>query len=171
MVLTKRNCLPTRSMLLVALFGASVQATAADGDVAAHQAVVLDCVARMEVQTTWDRCRTLMFQPCQTHTVGSGEHLNCLTGLRQAWGRRMQDTLVTVSDRVSSDGKRSLEALLAQWSGYVAQRCTDVGKAKADISEQAARLGCETSETIGLVAELDACLDGRSTAPYCTAAR
>lgn len=166
----KPGCLHARLMLLAAVFVASSHATAAGNDVVAQQDMVLDCVARMEVQTTWDQCRTLMFQPCQTDTVGSSEHVSCLTDLRQAWGRRMQDTFVSVSDRVSDDGKRSLIELLAQWVGYVAQKCTDVGKAKADISEPAARLGCETSETIGLVAELDACLDGRSTAPYCAAA-
>ncbi len=165
----KPDCLNARLMLLAAVFVASLEATAADSDVAVQQDVVLDCVARMEVQTTWDQCRTLMFQPCQTDTVGSSEHLSCLTDLRRAWGNRMQDTFATVLDRVSDDGKRSLDELLAQWLGYVVQKCTDVGKAKANISEQAARLGCETSETIGLVAELDACLDGRSTAPYCVA--
>ena len=167
MLLMKPILLLIRSMMLVAIFTVATQAAGADAEVAAQQTMVLDCVARMEVQTTWDQCRTLMFQPCQTDTVGSSEHLSCLTELRQSWGARMQSTFRAVLDRVSDDGKRSLDELLAQWSGYVVQKCADVGKAKASISEEAARLGCETSETIGLVAELDACLDGRSTAPYC----
>ena len=140
---------------------------AAESEIETHRADVLDCVSRMEVQTTWDQCRTLMFQPCQMAVVGSDGHVACLTEMRNGWSERVQTRFFDISDRLSDDGKRTVAELPKQWLGNVAEKCTIVAQAKAEISAASARQGCETSETIGLVAELEACLDGRSNAPYC----
>ena len=149
---------------LLAVLGPSPMLLAGDKE----RKQVLDCVSRMEVQTTWDQCRRLMFLPCEPHAVGSAQHLACLDEEKLHWTKIRDGFHAAVLERLTSTGGAMLTDLTGQWYGFVGQKCGAVAKEKADISADAARSGCEISEIVGLSAELQACLDGRSTSPYCT---
>ena len=70
--------------------------------------------------------------------------------------------------KLTVDGTVQLTEILGQWFGYVGQKCTQVAAQKANISEDAALLGCEVSEIAGLATEMQSCLRGKSVSPYCT---
>ena len=146
------------------LFGAGA---ASASEIENEQDWVVDCLSRMEVSTSWDECRTGMFQMCQTATVGSAEHLSCLTEQSDKWKVYLQDYTDLLNEKLTSEGALELSMLLGQWFGYVGNKCAAVAESKAEISSEAAGLGCEISEFAGLVTEFHACLDQRSTAPYC----
>lgn len=155
-----------KTFLLIVAFVIGTGAASASG-IENEQDWVIDCLSRMEVSTTWDECRTGMFQMCQTDTVGTPEHLSCLTEQSDKWKVYLQDYTDLLNEKLTSDGALELSRLLGQWFGFVGNKCAAVAESKADISAEAAGLGCEISEFAGLVTEFHACLDQRSTAPYC----
>lgn len=129
---------------------------------------VLGCLAGMEVTTTWDQCRTQMFAPCAGLEVGAADHLACLSEDKAGWQALMTGYQATLRDRLTNGALLDLTGLMGQWTGYVSQKCAEVGEARAEISREAAVLGCEISEIAGLTVEFAACDAGQSTAPYCT---
>ena len=155
---------------IVFITAISTVAPAQSGDASKasdSHATILDCVSRMDVSTTWDQCRRMMFLPCENDAVGSEPHITCLKEEKSSWSSKREHLFDEVNAKLTLEGSASLVDLIGQWIGYVGQKCGDVAKAKADISSEAAQLGCEISENVGLSAELKACLDDRSTAPYC----
>ncbi len=152
------------SVILLLLVAAPAQASEIEND----QDVVLDCVSRIDGGTTWDQCRRLMFLPCEKHEVGSEPHLACLSTERTAWKDYMESYREQLDEKLTAGGSAMLSDLIGQWVGYVSQHCGEVARSKEDISADAARSGCEIAETVGITAEFFACLDGRSTSPYCT---
>lgn len=129
---------------------------------------ILACLDAMGDQTNWDQCRRMMFTPCATHDVGSEPHLTCLADDMAGWEALMAERRSAVTEALTPSGASELGGLMGQWFGYVSQKCAAVGVERAGISEEAATLGCRISELAGLTQELDACLAGASTAPYCT---
>ena len=146
------------------LFGASA---ASAQDTPPGREDVLACVASMDATTTWDQSRTMMFAGCAVHAVGSPPHLTCLRGDRDGWQAVMTARREALVPMLAPQAATELANLMGQWFGFVGNKCAAVGLERADISEAAAVLGCEISEIVGLTAELEACADGRSTAPYC----
>lgn len=132
---------------------------------------VLACVATMEAATTWDQCRTMLFAGCALHPVGSPSHLACLREDRDGWQDVMTSRREALVPVLAPQATVELTTLMGQWFGFVSNKCAAVGIERAQISEAAAVLGCELSETVGLTAELEACADGRSTASYCILAQ
>lgn len=131
------------------------------------QDFVVDCLSRMEAGTTWDQCRTILFSDCKTDTIGSPEHLSCLTTQREDWRVYLNDYTVLLNRKLTTEGSLQLNNLVGQWFGYVGNQCASVAESFKETGPEAARLGCEISEYAGMAAEFAACLDGRSVAPYC----
>ena len=154
-------------VVLQMVSGVQTFAQTAPTDLAKYRADVLDCVSRMEVQTTWAQCRTFMFSVCPTEVVGNEQHLACLSDKRAEWEGEMQAHMAQLSEEITPSGMLALTEIVAGWVSAVSQNCRAVGIARAEISQEAAETGCHISEVVGLTAELNACLDGRSKAPYC----
>lgn len=134
----------------------------------AVQDQVVACLSTMGAQTTWDQCRRGLFEPCAQETVGSEPHLTCLQTQKNDWRLHLDAKTDALNTRLTTEGSGQLTDLLGQWFGYVGNKCTAVAQEKADISADAALLGCEISEFAGLATEFDSCLQGNSTSPYCT---
>lgn len=130
--------------------------------------LVLACLEQMEVTTTWNQCLNLMFQPCVSETVGSDGHVACLSDERVEWGVVAEQLQREVSGAITAKGNTQFAEILGSWTGIIVQNCADVGTSKAATGSESARLGCEISEMVGLSGELAACLEGRSSAEYCT---
>jgi hypothetical protein len=130
--------------------------------------LVLACLEQMDQSTTWNQCLNLMFQPCVGEEVGSDGHVACLTGERTAWGKVAERLQLDVSAAITADGNTQLAEILGSWTGVIVQNCAEVAAAKAATGSESARLGCEITEVVGLSGELAACLEGRSTAEFCT---
>ncbi|WP_180957644.1 hypothetical protein [Neptunicoccus cionae] len=145
-----------------------VVASQAVAEDAAVQARAITCLTGMEQgESSWPECRSLLFQPCAGFVVGAEEHLTCLAEQKAGWQTRLDTTTLTLNDRLTAEGSGQLTDLLGQWFGYVGNKCNAVAQEKADISADAARLGCEISEFAGLSTEFDSCLQGKSLSPYC----
>ena len=152
--------------LSLALILALVPITATAQD-SGNRAETLACVGAMATEADWAVCRTMMFEACAVHEVGSDPHIACLSEDRAAWQSELDATMTSTAAVLTAEGNTELTQLLTQWFGYIGQKCAAVAAERAAISAEAARLGCEISETVGLVAELAACRDGASSAPYC----
>ncbi|MDR6264424.1 hypothetical protein [Roseobacter sp. N2S] len=146
--------------------------TVIQGGGAAAQGSVQDqavaCLSTMGAQTTWDQCRGALFEPCAQDAVGSAPHLACLQVQKTDWRGHLDAKTEVLNARLTPEGSGQLSELLGQWFGFVGNKCSAVAQAKADISADAAMLGCEISEFAGLATEFDSCLQGDSTSPYCT---
>jgi hypothetical protein len=130
--------------------------------------LVLACLEQMEDATTWNQCLNLMFQPCVGEDVGSDGHVTCLNEERTAWSKSVEVLQRDVGAAITAEGNTQLAEILGQWTGVIVQNCQDISLTKAATGQESARLGCEISEIVGLAGELAACLEGRSTAEYCT---
>jgi len=128
---------------------------------------VLACVGGMETDADWATCRAMMFAPCATDEVGNAAHLECLSGEKTAWLARIETDRATLSETLTSDSLGALTDLYGQWIAYVGQKCPAIALQNAATSSEAAQLGCEVSEAVGIASEFNACLEGNSTAPYC----
>lgn len=142
-------------------------AWAETGEIPQAKRVVLTCLDGMETETTWGQCLDILFEPCAVHAVGSKDHVGCLFKERQDWRLVMEEEQVRVLKELTPGGAADLAQIMSQWFGYVGQKCGGVAEEKADISADAAQLGCEISEIVGVTAEFSTCRSGNSTAPYC----
>ncbi|MEM7470820.1 MAG: hypothetical protein AAF340_05655 [Pseudomonadota bacterium] len=154
-----------RSLTLAAMLMAT-PAAAQDLPIADDKVVVLACLEKMEISTTWNQCLDLMFQPCAAETPGTEGHAACLTGVRDDWSGAVQLLQNDVMEVVTTNGANQVLNLIVIWTDFVSQKCDDVAQSRAQGAESA-RLGCEVSELAGLTDEFAACLQGRSTAEYC----
>ena len=127
----------------------------------------LNCVETMQSDEDWNICLGLMFAPCASQEVGSEGHVSCLFDEREAWRTIFDAQFDDLTDRLNATGTTELANLIGQWTGYVANKCNAVAQDKEGAFADAAQYGCEISEYVGVSAELRACKDGLSTAPYC----
>jgi len=155
-----------KRLMLAAALALPVPALAAP-QVTGHQANVVSCLEQMENGTTWGQCVNLMFSPCATLEVGSDDHVACLTTQRDTWRDTKDQLQRDLIPLLTVAGGTEMVNLMGQWSGYVGQKCADVGRQNASTGADAAILGCEISELAGITVEFAACVDQISTAPYC----
>ncbi|MDJ0638745.1 MAG: hypothetical protein QNJ20_07925 [Paracoccaceae bacterium] len=128
---------------------------------------VLDCFASMDTTTEWNTCLNAMFAPCAGEEVGSEPHLSCLTEQRENWRSAKIEAETNVLSRLSEAGMEELSGLMLGWPRFVDDKCKAVAESRAEISYDAAALGCQISELALLTNEMRACLAGRSTEAYC----
>ncbi len=160
----------SRISAVLALLTGPALAESQESVLTQEQTVVLACVERLdaaEQATQWPQCVNLIFAPCAQETVGSAPHLTCLTEERVSWNSAVEGLQAQVMEAVTPEGASTLTDLLDQWTDYVALKCNAVAREKAGISADAAQIGCEVAEMVGLSGEYAACLEGRSTAPFC----
>ncbi len=132
-----------------------------------HHRTAWICTENLGGSTTWPQCLNIIFAECATDEVGSESHLACLDETRQAWSTTVENLQKDVTSSITAEGALELANLRSEWTGYVLQKCQDVAETKPESGREAARLGCSITEMVGLSAELDACLEGRSASPYC----
>jgi len=145
----------------------STPAQASEPLIADDKLLVLGCLEQIDQGTTWGQCVNLMFEPCAAETPGTDGHVACLNGVRGEWSETVRNLQAKVLEVVTIGGQSQIVDLMDLWSKFVVQKCNEVALAKSTGAESA-RLGCEVSEFAGLADEFAACLEGRSTADYCT---
>ena len=128
---------------------------------------VLSCFEGIGAETEWNQCLNLMFAPCAGEDVGSEGHLGCLAQERERWRSAKLAAEKDVLDRLTEDGMTELSGLMLAWPKFVEDKCNAVAEARAQISADAANLGCQISELALLTNEMTACLNGQSTEEYC----
>lgn len=138
--------------------------------VAAEETVqdqVLACFAGIGASTEWNTCLSIMFAPCADKDVGSEKHLACLIQQREDWRLAKRTVEAGVLKALSDTGMEELSGLMLAWPKFVEDKCSAVAEGRADISYDAAQLGCQISEFALMTNELTACLEGRSIEAYC----
>lgn len=128
---------------------------------------VLSCFDRIGVETEWNQCLSIMFAPCAAEEVGSRAHVGCLAQEREDWRLAKIEAETGVLERLTDEGMTELSGLMVAWPQFVEDKCKAVAESRADISYEAAALGCQISELALMTNEMTACLDGRSTEEYC----
>jgi hypothetical protein len=128
---------------------------------------VLSCFSEMGFTTEWNECLNRMFAPCATQKVGSDGHIACLMQEREDWRAAKFEAETGVLERLTEEGMAELSGLMLAWPEFVEDKCNAVAESRAEISADAANLGCQISELALLTNEMTACLDGRSTEAYC----
>ena len=132
-----------------------------------NQDLVLSCLAQIGEETSWQECRGMIFAPCQEHAVGTDTHSACLLKQKMDWETEMIETQEILLEKLTLSGNSMLGELMGNWFSYREAKCNEVAQARPDV-EKSAKLGCEVAEIAGITAEFEACLEGRSTTPYCT---
>ncbi|MEM7440705.1 MAG: hypothetical protein AAF393_13980 [Pseudomonadota bacterium] len=127
---------------------------------------VVTCLSTMQTDEEWAACRATMFSRCPTETVGSPEHVACLTEESKGWEEYLDVRNDALVGKLASAAQVELANLRGQWRGYVANKCSAVAASNPDVGE-AAQLGCQISEIAGFAAELAYCEAGFSKEPYC----
>ncbi|WP_420862900.1 hypothetical protein [Algirhabdus cladophorae] len=155
-----------KRMILAAALAFAMPAHAAPG-LTEHQTMVVGCLEQMENGTTWGQCVNLMFSPCAAEAVGSDGHVACLTTQRDSWRETKDGLQRALIPLLTVAGGTEMVNLMGQWTGYVGQKCAEVGRQNTTTGAEAAVLGCEISELSGITVEFAACHDQISTAPYC----
>lgn len=128
---------------------------------------VLSCFEGLGAETEWNQCLNLMFAPCAGEEVGSEGHLGCLAEEREGWRSAKLAVEKQVVEGLTEDGMAEFSGLMLAWPKFVEDKCNAVAQSRAQISSDAANLGCQISELALLTNEMTACLDGRSTEDYC----
>lgn len=141
--------------------------TPANAQPITNQKLVLNCLALINDTTSWEECRGMMFAPCGEHPVGTDTHGACLLKQKMDWENQMADLQETLVEKLTLSGNSMLAELMGNWFAYREARCSEVAAARPG-AEKSAKLGCEVAEIAGISAEFEACLEGRSTTPYCT---
>ncbi len=149
--------------VLVLLFGLPVVVTAEDN----LQDQVLNCLAEVGARTDWNTCLNTMFAPCAGQEIGSEGHLTCLKTEREDWRLAKSAAEGALVDRLSKAGMQELSGLMLAWPKFVDTKCTAVAEGRADISYDAAQLGCQIAEIALMTNEFTACVEERSVEDYC----
>lgn len=155
---------PVRLVMVAAVFG--LFQTSAQAQPITNQTLVLNCLAQIGEETSWQECRGMIFAPCQEHAVGSDTHSACLLKQKTDWQNEMSNQQEELVEKLTLSGNSMLAELMGNWFTYREARCNDVAAARPQAGKSA-RLGCEVTEIAGITAEFQACLEGRSTTPYC----
>lgn len=152
-----------RTLLILLLLGI----TPAKAQPITNQTLVLNCLAQIGEETSWQQCRGMIFAPCQEHTVGTDTHSVCLLKQKTDWETEMADQQEMLVEKLTLSGNSMLAELMGNWFSYREARCNEVASTRPEAGKSA-KLGCEVAEIAGITAEFQACLEGRSTTPYCT---
>lgn len=152
-----------RAILILLLLGI----TPVSAQPITNQKLVLKCLAQLGEETSWQQCRGMIFAPCQEHTVGTDTHGACLLKQKTDWETEMSNHQEVLVEKLTLSGNSMLAELMGNWFSYREARCNEVAEARPE-AEKSAKLGCEVAEIAGITAEFQACLEGRSTTPYCT---
>jgi len=132
-----------------------------------NQTLVLNCLAQIGEETSWEQCRGMMFAPCGEHKVGTDTHSACLLKQKTDWETEMSNQQEVLVEKLTPSGNSMLAELMGNWFSYREARCNEVAEARPEAGKSA-KLGCEVTEIAGITAEFQACIEGRSTTPYCT---
>ena len=132
-----------------------------------RQSQTVACSSTMDNGTTWEQCRTMMFEPCAELELGSAPHLACLKEQKADWKTHLDANITKLNSSLSMDGAAQLTELLVSWNDYLGKKCDAVAKSRTGAGQEAAYVGCEISEYAGVAAEFDTCLSGKSQQPYC----
>jgi len=151
---------------LLITFAFMIAVPASNAQPITNQDLVLDCLARIGDETSWQECRGMMFAPCQEHKLGTDTHAACLTGEKNGWESKISDFQEELVSKLTKTGNKILAELMSNWVEFRDARCSEVAASNAS-AEKSVRLGCEITEIAGLTAEFQACLEGRSTTQYC----
>ena len=151
-------------LCLCIAFGTAGTAAATEETV---QDQVLSCFAGIGAVTEWNTCLNKMFAPCADKSVGSEKHLACLIQQREDWRLAKRTAETGVLKALNDTGMEELSGLMLAWPKFVEDKCTAVAEGRADISYDAAQLGCQISEFALMTNELTACMEGRSVEAYC----
>lgn len=151
--------------ILIALFVMGVSQASAQP--VTNQDLVLSCLAQIGEETSWQECRGMMFAPCQEHTVGTDTHSACLLKQKTDWEAEMTGIQEVLVEKLTISGNSMLGELMGNWVSFREARCSEVAQERPEVGKSA-KLGCEVAEIAGITAEFEACLEGRSTTPYCT---
>jgi len=128
---------------------------------------VLSCVSDLKSDADWVRCNRMIQQPCAGEKYGSTEHLTCLEALHSSWSEYLDAARESTIPILVRDGQEGLGEFAASWSGMAKNRCTALAEYQQEVSPGIARIQCELSEIVGFSAELAACRNGLSDAPFC----
>lgn len=150
---------------VVLVISAIVLATIVRADT--PQRDVLDCFDKIGAETEWNQCLSIMFSPCAGEEIGSRAHVGCLAQEREDWRLAKIEAETGVLARLTDEGMTELSGLMVAWPQFVEDKCNAVAETRADISFEAAALGCQISELALMTNEMTACLAGRSTEDYC----
>lgn len=145
---------------------ASMLAPPVQAEITPAQGQVLSCLEALDQGTSWNQCLNLIFAPCADHTVGAAAHLDCLRGEQAEWENAMDDQRLALLRVLTPTGAADLGRALGQWVPYVTEKCETIA-ASRPAAPDAARLGCQITETVGVTGEFVACREGRSLVPYC----
>jgi len=132
-----------------------------------RQAQIVACLSTMDKGTTWEQCRTMMFEPCAEMKLGSAPHLACLKDQKADWKMHLDGNITKLNSSLSMDGAAQLTELLVSWNDYLGKKCAAVANSRSGAGQEAAYTGCEISGYAGVAAEFDTCLSGKSLQPYC----
>lgn len=131
------------------------------------QEQVIDCLGEVGTTSTWNSCLNVMFAPCGGMIIGSEEHIACLIQQRDDWRIERIGMETQVLRSLSEEGKTELGSLMLAWPKFVEDKCKVVAESRADVSYNAAFLGCQISEIALFTNELTACHEDRSIEDYC----
>ena len=134
---------------------------------ASVQDEVLECLANIGSGTDWNTCLKAMFAPCAMEKIGSDPHLECLSTERADWRAAKNSAEASIVDDLTNAGMEELSGLMLAWPKFVDNKCTAVAEGRADISYDAAQIGCQIAEIALMTNELTACAEGRSVEDYC----
>lgn len=153
----------TVASVALAAFTGAAQASETE----TRQTQTVACLSKMDAGTTWEDCRTMMFEPCAGQELGSAPHLACLKEQKADWRVHLDANITKLNSNLSMDGAAQLTELLVSWNDYLGKKCEAVAQSRTGAGQEAAYVGCEISEYAGVAAEFDTCLSGKSLQPYC----
>lgn len=153
--------------LISAILLSCIASLSAHAQPITNQTLVLNCLAQIGEETSWQECRGMIFAPCQEHKVGTDTHSACLLKQKTDWENEMSNQQEVLVEKLTLSGNSMLAELMGNWFSYREARCSEVAQARPEAGKSA-KLGCEVAEIAGITAEFQACLEGRSTTPYCT---
>ena len=156
-----------RLLIKSAVFFAAFTGTAHASETETRQTQTVACISKMDNGTTWEDCRSMMFEPCAGQELGGVPHLACLKEQKAEWKTHLDSNITKLNSTLSMDGAAQLTELLVSWNDYLGKKCDAVAKSRAGAEQEAAFVGCEISEYAGVAAEFDTCLSGKSLQPYC----
>lgn len=156
-----------RLLIKSAVFFAALTGTAHASETETRQTQTVACISKMDNGTTWEDCRSMMFEPCAGQELGGVPHLACLKEQKAEWKTHLDSNITKLNSTLSMDGAAQLTELLVSWNDYLGKKCDAVAKSRAGAGQEAAFVGCEISEYAGVAAEFDTCLSGKSLQPYC----
>ncbi len=139
--------------------------TLADDQIQQEQKLVLNCLEAVGVSVRWEQCVALMFKPCAEFEHDTEGHKNCLINERTAWRKTMNEEQAALVEELTLEGGQELLKIIGSWVGHVSHKCQAAARDR-DGSASALH-GCEVAEIVSATAELVACRERRSTAPYC----